>query len=176
MADLGQQVTKEFPQKIEIIPNYVDESFESNVLELIPQRKAAGGARNQILRWGSNRPYNDHIVSNKIPDILLQFNNQFEFDSVTINEYYPNQYIDWHVDSPLDLKEIIIISLLSDAELQFRKNKEKIGHELLSFSVPRFSLTKFSEELRYDWQHFLKANKKRYSIVFRNSKNLKDGI
>ena len=164
------------PNKIEIIPNYVDEEFENEIINLIPERKASGGERNQILRWGANRPYNDHIVSGKIPDIFNQFKNQFEFDSVTINEYYSNQSIDWHIDHPLDLKEIIIISLLSDAELQFRKNKEKIGYDKLGFNIPRFSLTKFSEELRYDWQHYLKAKEKRYSIVFRNSKNLKDGI
>lgn len=170
MEALDQQEIK----TIEIVCDYVDDKFENEVLKLIPKRNASGKSRNQILRWGNNRPYNDHIVSNIIPDVF-KFYDKSPFDSVTVNEYYPNQTIGWHVDHPLELKEIAIISLLSDAEIKFRKRK---GDILItkSFYLPRFSLCRFSDELRYDWEHSLTAPKKRYSIVYRNSKDLEDGV
>lgn len=170
MGALDQQEIK----TIEIICDYVDESFEKEVLKLIPKRKATGKSRNQILRWGNNRPYNDNIVSGVIPEVF-KFYDKSPFDSVTVNEYYPNQTIDWHVDHPLKLKEIAIISLLSDAEIKFRK-KDGVILTTHSFYLPRFSLCRFSDELRYDWEHSLTASKKRYSIVYRNSKDLEDGI
>jgi hypothetical protein len=171
MEDLAQQEIK----TIEVIEDYVDEYFENEVLKLIPNRLANGKGRNQILRYGHNRPYNDNIISSTIPDIFDRFKDTFVYDSITINEYYPNQTINWHVDHPLDLKEIIIISLLSPAEIKFRKRE---GDKLITkvFYLPRYSLCKFSDELRYDWEHSLTASQKRYSIVFRNSKDLKNDL
>jgi alkylated DNA repair dioxygenase AlkB len=154
------------PSKIEIIENFVDENFIQQVLPLIPDKEKKKEKRNQILRWGSKIPYSDNIKSEIIPDVFLGFKNKFEFDSVTINEYYPGQYIDWHIDKPYDNTPVIIISLLSDAVLKFRKEKD-----ILSFAVPKNSLTIFQDELKTDWQHSLLAEEKRYSIVFRNSKS-----
>jgi len=171
MEDLDQQEIK----TIEIIEDYVDEAFENEVLKLIPKRLANGKGRNQILRFGNNRPYNDHIISNTIPSIFDRFKDSFVYDSITINEYYPNQTINWHIDHPLELKEIIIISLLSPAEIKFRKKEGNLS-ATKSFYLPRYSLCKFSDELRYDWEHSLTASQKRYSIVFRNSKDLKNDI
>lgn len=150
---------------INIIENYVDDNFFSKLIELIPTKEKISVHRNQILRYGSNVPYDHNIISEEIPDIFLDFKKDFDFDSVTINEYYPNQYIDWHIDQPKYGQPIIILSLLSDAVLEFRKDKEK-----LSFNIPKNSLTTIKDELRNEWEHSLRATKKRYSIIFRNSK------
>lgn len=152
----------DIPNKIEIIENYVTDDFFNTISSLIPNKNKTSINRNQILRWGSNDPYPDNIVSDKIPDVFNQFKNKFDFNSVTINEYYPNQYIDWHIDKPNDNSPVIILSLLSDAILNFRKNDK-----ILSFNIPKNSLTIFSNELKSDWEHSLKAKNKRYSIVFR---------
>ena len=150
---------------IKITPNYVDEDFESNLISLVPNRKAISKQRNQILRFGNPVPYADNIISKEIPNIFERFHSDIDFDSVTINEYYPGQTINWHIDHPLWLKSVHIISLLSDAELKFKRDKE-----IISFFLPRYSLSEFSGDLRYKWEHSLTASSKRYSVVFRSSK------
>ena len=153
------------PNKITIEPKFVDEEFEKEVLNLIPAKGKVGMLRNQVLRYGADKPYHDKIVSEHIPEIFERFRNFFDFDSVTVNEYLRGQNIGWHIDSMEGGPEVVIVSLLSAARLDFRKNKEKI-----SFNIPRYSLTRFSEEIRTDWEHNTTATERRISIVFRNSK------
>jgi hypothetical protein len=150
---------------IKITPNYVDEDFENAIISLVPVRPVNSKKRNQILRFGNSIPYGDNIVSKDIPEIFSGFHDDIDFDSITINEYYPGQTIDWHIDQPLWLKSVHIISLLSDAELKFKRDKE-----IISFFLPRYSLSEFSGDLRYKWEHSLTASSKRYSVVFRSSK------
>lgn len=160
------------PDKIIITPGYVSEDFEKEVLDLIEDNKTNPITnainRNRVLRYGSKTPYPDRVISKDIPNIFDTFRNNIVFDSVTINEYYPGQAINWHIDDIRAGPDIFIISLLSDAHLEFRKSKTS---EVFKFFVPRFSLTVFSDEIRYKYQHYLKADEKRISIVFRNSKN-----
>ena len=153
------------PNKITIENNFVDEKFEQEVLNLVPTKGVSSMLRNQVLRYGADKPYHDKIVSEKIPEIFDRFRNFFEFDSVTINEYMKGQYIGWHIDSMEGGPEVVIISLLSAAKLDFRK-----GDKTISFNIPRYSLTRFSEEIRTEWEHNTKATERRISIVFRNSK------
>lgn len=153
------------PNKITIEPRFVDEYFEQEVLNLIPTKVASSVLRNQVLRYGADKPYHDKIVSENIPEIFEQFRNFFDFDSVTINEYMKGQYIGWHIDSIEGGPEVVIISLLSAAKLDFRK-----GEKTLSLNIPRYSLTRFSDEIRTEWEHNTKATERRISIVFRNSK------
>lgn len=154
--------------KIIVKENYVDEAFENAILKMVPNKKPKVTTRNQILRWGSSVPYDNAIVSKKIPPIFDRFSNDIGFDSVTLNEYYEGQTIGWHIDKPESGEEIYIISLLSDSNLRFRLRDEEV-----SFFVPRFSLCIFSEDLRWKWEHSLTANERRLSIVFRNSLKLK---
>jgi alkylated DNA repair dioxygenase AlkB len=150
---------------IKITEDYVDKDFEDNLMNLIPNLPQISKERNQILRWGNPSPYPDNIVSKSIPDLFNRFKKDIDFDSVTVNEYYPGQRINWHIDFPIYLEKIFIISLLSDADLKFR-NKGNI----ISYKLPRFSLVEFSDDLRYKWEHSLVAPEKRYSVVFRKSK------
>jgi hypothetical protein len=150
---------------IEVIPNYVDKDFEDEVIKLIPIKSQQGEYRNQVIRYGSSRVYGKGIVSKTIPKIFDRFKKDINFDSVTINEYMPNQEIGWHIDSPLAGETIYVISLLSDSTLQFR-----LRDQIESYFLPRYSLVKFSGEKRHKWEHNLKAENKRYSIVLREKK------
>lgn len=155
--------------RIEITDMFVDDVFERDVLSLIPGGKVETAGRNRVLRYGSKVPYRDRIISPQIPDVFLPFKDRLNFDSVTINEYYPGQAIDWHIDHLKAGPEICIVSLLSDADLFFRRHK---NDKPISFHIPRYSLTIFSGDLRTNWQHYLKANEHRVSVVFRNSKHV----
>jgi len=163
--DSEAQVTSLIPNFIKVVPNYVDADFEAQVIDLVPKKIAKSRDRNQIIRWGNSSPYPDNLLSSEVPEVFERFRSDIDFDSITLNEYYPGQSINWHIDQPLWLESVHIISLLSDAELKFKRMEE-----LLTFELPRYSLTEFSGELRYKWMHSLTASKKRYSIVFRNSK------
>lgn len=150
---------------IEIIDNYVDEAFEDEVLKLIPKRVKHTPHRNQIIRYGSRVPYDNFVVSESIPAVFDRFRKDIEFDSVTINEYLSGQKIDWHIDKKEAGPVIYVVSILSSAAMMFRK-----GDEEKYYGMPRFSLTKFGGELRYDWEHSVICQNRRISIVFRNSK------
>jgi alkylated DNA repair dioxygenase AlkB len=149
---------------IQIIENYVDKNFEESVLSLIPNKINKTHHRNQILRYGSRKPYAPIHISSEIPDIFLNLKD-IDFDSVTINQYLKDQEVNWHIDRVDSGPKIYIISLLSDGVLKFRKESE---HK--EFLLPRFSLTIMSDDMRYNWEHYTKAEQPRVSVVFRNSK------
>lgn len=127
------------PDKIVITPDYVSEDFEKEVLDLIEDKNAKFDinmvGRNRVLRYGSKMPYADRVISKDIPNIFDTFRNNIVFDSVTINEYYPGQAINWHIDDIRAGPDIFIISLLSDAHLEFRKSKTS---EVFKFFVQDF--------------------------------------
>lgn len=149
----------------DLVKNYVDDKFELEVLKLIPkvERKSTTGV-NQTLRWGKNTgPYRMMNISTEIPEVFHQFHKDFDFNMVGINEYYPGQRIDWHVDDAAGGEVIRVISLMSDAEIKFKN-----GGSLLSYALPRFSYSAFWGELRWGYQHSLMSPDYRVSIVFRN--------
>lgn len=160
------------PGKIEIIKDFVDEEFEKAVISLMPEVQVSGKDRNQIRRYGSKIPYARGVVSPNIPDIFDRFREYFDFDSVTINEYYPKQWISYHIDKYTGGSVIRVISLLSDSDISFKLADPKSDPEketVLKFNMPRFSLTSISDELRVKWMHSVAAKEQRYSVVFRNS-------
>ena len=150
---------------IKVIENYVDYHFENEVLKLIPIKARRWDNRNQVIRYGNSIPYADNIISKDIPQVFTTIKD-IQFDSVTINEYLTNQHIPYHIDRPLSGETINVISLLSDAEINFKR-----GFEIQTYKLPRYSLTIFNGDLRWNWKHSLVAKEKRYSIVLRNSLN-----
>lgn len=153
------------PLNIKIIENFITEEQEKELLDFIPkgqERKRV--SRNRILRYGADVAYKNNLVSAKIPAIFDQFRDKVDFDSVTINEYFAGQFINWHKDNKDAGDVITVLSLLSDATMKFRS-----GKGVLEYPLPRRSLVSFSDELRWDWEHYVKADDKRYSIVFRKS-------
>lgn len=149
---------------ITIIPNFVDEEFEQEVLKLIPYATKNGEYRNQVLRYGKHNEAYHKMVSDEIPEVFLPLKDKILFDSVTINEYYPEQSIPWHIDFKDIGEKISIISLLSEATIYF-----KLGKEIKQYLLPRYSFVEISGDMRYKWKHKLTARYKRYSVVFRNS-------
>jgi alkylated DNA repair dioxygenase AlkB len=149
---------------ISIVNNYVDEAFEKEVLDLVPKKGGSNNkTRNQILRWGNKKPYHQFHISAVIPKVFDRFRKDFEFTSVQINEYYPGQSLEYHIDDIKAGDSVRIISLYSECDLLFRK-----GTEHLIYTMPRYSLTTFSEEHRFQWEHAVRPTQLRYSVVFRN--------
>lgn len=161
------------PKTVVITPDFVDDAFAAEVVGLVPKKPNIGSDRNQFIRFGSAVPYKKGHVSDTIPSLFDRFRNSITFDSVVINEYYPDQWIAYHIDKIEGGPCIYIISLLSDAEMTFKFAKkptceeEKIIH---SFSLPKNSLTMIKDDLRINWKHALRAKELRYSVVFRDSR------
>lgn len=154
------QMPDKMPDKIIITENYADKAFEDSVLKLLSNNKGRGIDRNKILRWGSRYPYDNFIVSEKIPALLLS-PKDFEFNSVTVNDYAVGQSIVPHIDEGNN--DIYVISLLCDEDIKFRLEDREI-----SFLLPRYSLCCFGDELRFEWEHSVLCKERRVSVVFRN--------
>lgn len=155
---------------LSLIENYLTSGQAEKLLSQIASSEKSG-ARN-IKRWGSKRPYFSNIISTEIPEYLQELCEKLHSekltasvpDSVTINEYYESQGIPWHKDSPASGDTIIVISLLSDAVMGFKKTEEK------QILLPKDSLLKLTLEARWEWQHCIyPVREKRFSIVFRKS-------
>lgn len=147
-----------------------------NILVADKGRTFTHSGRNCVQRYGSCHPYNNYMISDKIPphfetlcvrlaDLKLV---KLKPDSVTVNEYLQGQVIQPHVDALGGGPTITILSLGAPAEMVFRrKNVEKCYTVQLA---PR-SLIQMRGELRYKWTHeILPVPARRYSVVFRCSK------
>lgn len=156
------------PDKFYSIPDFVTDSQANEIVKLLPKVRKHGKARNQVIRYGSIKPYPSGFLKKEIPDVFKKLNIPFEYDSVTINEYMPGQMLDWHIDKPESGNRIIILSLLSDCDILFRNKKESLN--ILNFEMLKNTLSIFSDSLRWDYEHKVIANEYRVSIVFRNSK------
>jgi alkylated DNA repair dioxygenase AlkB len=162
---------------LSIIDDFISEEQESFILDIIDDKKehvSKRKDRNSIKRYGSDRPYRANMVSQTIPDYLDDIGLKiFESgllkqkpDSISINEYLVGQEIRPHIDSPSSGDVIIVLSLLSDAQMKFNYKNESFVVELKSKS-----LIVMNNEIRYKWMHsILPVKSKRYSIVFRCSK------
>lgn len=154
-------------QSVSISPDFITSEQEAAILAEIAKimpKPSKSPYRNAIRRYGAFT-YPDNIVSPDLPEWALQFTEAITFDHVTVNEYYPGQQINWHVDSKESGEEITVLSLLSGAKIQFKRY-----HELQTFYLPPRSLACFWGDARWNWEHYLKAEEKRYSVVFRQSK------
>lgn len=82
---------------------------------------------------------------------------------VSITKYEKGGYITPHIDKPGGGELISILSFLSDAEMVFTKEDNK-----LQVKVPRRSLLQLRGEARWGWKHeLLPVLETRYSIIFR---------
>lgn len=158
---------------ITITPNYLTQQESDSIVEYLNRlfSESKKGFNRSVRRFGLTRSYGSDKVSDIIPDTLKYLADKLvddgyceEIRHVTVNRYEPGQTIPFHVDSPEAGAKITIISLASDAVLQFKDKKNKLD----SYDVPARSLTQFSDEHRYELQHSIKpVSKLRYSIVFR---------
>jgi alkylated DNA repair dioxygenase AlkB len=157
---------------IQVIENFITPEQELTILsQLRPSKVKWGFSRNKIIRFGSSLPYKARIKSKEIPDIFLNICKEIEKlgyelpDSVTVNEYMQSQSIDWHIDSLSSGPVIIVLSLLSDAEMGMRNQKT---NENITQPLPARSLLILTEEHRLHWQHCIyPVHSHRFSVVFR---------
>lgn len=151
--------------------DFISENQESDIVYMIEKDHRdiefgkENGLRSGIYRYGERSKHPDRLVSEIIP-IYLKFDIGHPYNSVTINEYDQGDIIDWHIDKPKLGEIITILSLLSDSTLQFREKKNKSN--VVNYILPRRSLFNLSGNLRYNFEHYLKAENKRYSIIYRN--------
>lgn len=162
-------------QGLSIIYDFISNQEEKELLVFLPNSSINKSQSRIVQRYGSDRPYNNAIVSSEIPDYLDKFAIRLHQqklvankpDSVSINEYHIGKVIVPHIDSPESGEIISILSLMSSATMLFEKNRDRINIEL-----PPRSLVQLQGESRYQWKHSIEPVKaKRYSIVFRCSLN-----
>lgn len=163
---------------LSLLPDFITEGEEAELLLYIrlymPARPRIGVYdRNAIVRFGSNKPFSD-VRSGKIPEVFDRLcrklaeagHAEVKPDSITINEYYPQQTIRPHVDPPQCGPVITVLSLYSAATMVFTKEND----DNLEVELPARSLVQMRGAIRNDWQHEIKPVKNlRYSIVFRCS-------
>ncbi len=159
---------------LRVYPNLISLSTEKELLCFIrsePKTNNEGLGRGIVRRYGVDYPLNNYHLQYNIPVILerqirlLQMCSLVgDINSVTINEYQPNEVIEWHIDNKNTGEVGTVISLLSDTNICFRK-----GSEEKYLFAPRRSVYQFSGDERDNWQHSnVPTGSLRYSIVFRN--------
>ena len=147
---------------------FITPEQEISLLSLATKESNKGGKeRNNFQRWGKPLPYSSNFKSSKIPDEILNINLFFDYDSVSMNEYYEGQNLDYHFDLPQSGNKIYILSLLNEGYLSFKRKDE----EFKVLLEPR-SICVLQDELRWVWKHSAISSKERYSIVFRNSTDI----
>jgi len=154
-----------------LILDYITETEERFLIDKILKDHEhldfgkTGGKRSGIYRYGLKKHHPDRLVSESIPDYLKLEIGEY-YNSVTINEYNAGDIIDWHIDKRKLGDTISIISLMSDSTLLFREKANKSN--IKEYLLPRRSLFKMNGEMRYTWEHYLRAEQKRISIIYRN--------
>ena len=156
---------------VTVINDYISKEEETLILSSFRKKPTKNGKeRNSIRRYGSALPYISNVKA-KIPSTFdfilkrLKEDKIIDSDSVTVNEYHPTQFIDWHIDSLSSGPIIVVLSLLSDATMELRKTKT---NEYKNIQLPRCSLLILDGEERYSWEHSISpVLHNRYSIVFR---------
>ena len=137
---------------------------EAEILKLIERSPKIGIERNKVIRYGSRIPYSNSHSGLEVPAIFHTLNIPFHFDSVTINEYYEGQSIEYHYDSPGGGNKVGVLSLLGYADMNF-----KFQDDIQTYNLEPRSLFIMEDEYRWKYEHSATAKGLRYSIVFRNS-------
>lgn len=147
--------------------NWITQEEANEILSLLPEKGRKIADRNMVVRYGSRIPYPSNVISSEIPIIFDIFRGDFNFDSVTINEYLEGQILDYHIDLLQSGNKIIILSIGADGLFSLKNPKTK---EVINYTLESLSLSVLSGDYRWNWQHRVEATGRRISVVFRNSK------
>ena len=157
------------------IPNYIDESTEAALLEIIDSQPWMHDLKRRVQHYGWRYDYKARNVSSalrigELPDWLqyyavrLQQGGLFTEmpDQVIINEYQPGQGISAHIDCvPCFADTIASLSLGSSCVIDFTHSNTGEKSSLLLESR---SLLVLNGDARYIWQHAIAGRKTdRYS-------------
>lgn len=158
-------------QSLNLVLDFISSEEELEIVSNIPESKTQRNRRSAINRYGSI-VYRNFITSDIIPEWLLKpaikLVEQKLLDHlpkhVTINTYYPGNFISAHIDNKESGEIITVLSLLSTAEMILSKGKEK-----QSIILPSKSLLQLKDDARWEWEHsILPVKDLRYSIVYRD--------
>lgn len=152
------------------IPNYIDESAEAELLELIDSQPWMHDLKRRVQHYGWRYDYKARNVTSDLrigalPDWLqtyalrLQQGGLFTEipDQVIINEYQPGQGMSAHIDCvPCFADTIASLSLGSPCLMDFTHSKT--GEKSSLLLEPR-SLLVLSCDVRYHWQHAIAGRK-----------------
>lgn len=136
-----------------------------------PPATSDHGDRHRIVRFGpgvKDSGYSSGDVVDAIPEILTALAAELGLrtNAITINEYLPGQGIYWHVDKPAAGEQIVVLGLLADAVMGFRK--KGVASSEISLPFPQRALVTLTGESRTDYQHCIfPVETRRLSIVFR---------
>jgi len=171
-ASLFEEATTVAPTiaGLSYIPNYIDESSETALLEIIDSQPWMNDLKRRVQHYGWRYDYKARNVTNDLrigtlPDWLqcyavrLQQERLFDEtpDQVIINEYQPGQGISAHIDCvPCFAETIASLSLGSPCVMDFTHSKTTEKSSLLL--EPR-SLLVLNGDARYICQHAIAGRK-----------------
>lgn len=171
-ASLFEEATPVAPAiaGLSYIPNFIDESTEAALLEIIDSQPWMHDLKRRVQHYGWRYDYKARNVTSDLrigalPDWLqthaacLQQAGLFAEtpDQVIINEYQPGQGISAHIDCvPCFADTIASLSLGSPCVMDFTHSKS--GEKSSLLLEPR-SLLVLSGDARYVWQHAIAGRK-----------------
>ena len=171
-ASLFEEATPVAPAiaGLSYIPNYIEESTEAALLELIDSQPWMHDLKRRVQHYGWRYDYKARSVTNDLrigvlPDWLQTFALRLQQaglfaetpDQVIINEYQPGQGISAHIDCvPCFADTIASLSLGSPCMMDFTHSKT--GEKASLLLEPR-SLLMLTRDARYVWQHAIAQRK-----------------
>jgi alkylated DNA repair dioxygenase AlkB len=171
-ASLFEEATSVAPKiaGLSYIPNYIDESTEAALLELIDSQPWMHDLKRRVQHYGWRYDYKARNVASDLrigalPDLLQSYAVRLQQgglfteipDQVIINEYQPGQGISAHIDCvPCFAVTIASLSLGSPCVMDFTHSET--GEKSSLLLEPR-SLLVLSGDARYVWQHAIAGRK-----------------
>lgn len=155
---------KQPPAGLLYLPDFVDEPYESDLLETIDRQPWCADLRRRVQHYGYRYDYQSRTIR---PEMYLgtlppwleilayRLVSQSLFpvapDQVIVNEYLPGQGIAAHVDCvPCFSETIASLSLGSSCVMYFTNN---VTHQKVPWFLGQRSLVVLAGEARYDWKH-----------------------
>lgn len=171
-ASLFEEATSVAPTiaGLSYIPNYIDESTEAVMLEIIDSQPWMHDLKRRVQHYGWRYDYKARNVASDLrigalPDWLQTYAVCLQQeglsaetpDQVIINEYQPGQGISAHIDCvPCFADSIASLSLGSPCVMDFTHSKT--GEKSSLLLEPR-SLLVLTGDARYVWQHAIAGRK-----------------
>ncbi|NDD53897.1 hypothetical protein EBZ39_08450 [bacterium] len=166
------------------VPNFISALEQVDLLARLifkdATRNFSHSGRSCVQRYGSRKPYNNHMISEVIPahfEKLCQRLVEQKLlartpDSVTVNEYLKGHVIQPHIDALGGGPVVTVLSLGTPADMRFRR---KDVEKCYTVNLEPCSLIQMRGDLRYKWTHeILPVADTRYSVVFRCSQECED--
>lgn len=149
-----------------IYANFLSYEEEDNVINKLKKNNFEQVVASDHIQNLSQKLFDQGIV-NKLPD------------AVSINEYFPGQGTEPHIDPP-DYGDVVTILGVGSYTILNFSNREK--HDFFQVYFPERAIVQIKNEIRNEWEYWIEdatcdmvgglrmERSKRYSIVFRHLK------